>query len=81
MADQEAKMRYLFEQLGVSGNKAVVDSFVTAPSPSFPGPREPARRGRDRVARAIPRLVKTMPPGYRGLGPPSVTAVAPGQRR
>ncbi len=38
MADQEAKMRYLFEQLGVSGNKPVVDRFVTAPPRHRPAP-------------------------------------------
>jgi len=31
VADQEAKMKYLFEQLGVSGSRAVVDRFVSAP--------------------------------------------------
>jgi fructose/tagatose bisphosphate aldolase len=38
VADQEAKMKYLFEQLGVSGNRSLVEKFVTAPRRSQPQP-------------------------------------------
>jgi len=31
IADQQAKMKYLFEQLGITGNKATVEKFVSAP--------------------------------------------------
>jgi hypothetical protein len=32
LASQEAKMRFLFEQLGIGGNRALVDRFVKAPA-------------------------------------------------
>jgi hypothetical protein len=38
IASQQAKMKFLFEQLGIPGNKAVVDRFVTAPERHKPLP-------------------------------------------
>jgi fructose/tagatose bisphosphate aldolase len=38
IASQQAKMAYLFEQLGIAGNKAVVARFVTAPVRHRPAP-------------------------------------------
>jgi len=38
VASQQAKMGFLFEQLGITGNKAVVDRFVTAPERHKPIP-------------------------------------------
>jgi fructose/tagatose bisphosphate aldolase len=38
IASQQAKMRFLFEQLGVMGNRAVVDRFVNAPERHKPVP-------------------------------------------
>ena len=38
IASQQAKMKFLFEQLGITGNKAVVDRFVTAPERHKPLP-------------------------------------------
>jgi hypothetical protein len=38
IADQQAKMHYLFEQLGVSGNRATVERFVTIPERHRPAP-------------------------------------------
>jgi fructose/tagatose bisphosphate aldolase len=38
IASQQAKMTYLFEQLGITGNRAVVDRFVTAPVRHKPVP-------------------------------------------
>ncbi len=31
IADQQAKMKFIFEQLGITGNKATVEKFITAP--------------------------------------------------
>jgi fructose/tagatose bisphosphate aldolase len=38
IASQQAKLRFLFEQLGITGNKAVVDRFVKAPERHKPVP-------------------------------------------
>jgi fructose/tagatose bisphosphate aldolase len=38
IASQEAKMRFLFEQLGITGNRAVVERFVSAPERHRPVP-------------------------------------------
>src|SRR4029453_9716446 len=38
LASQQSKMRFLFEQLGLSGNRAVVDRFVSAPERHRPAP-------------------------------------------
>jgi fructose/tagatose bisphosphate aldolase len=38
IASQQAKMRYLFEQLGVAGNRAVVARFVSVPVRHKPAP-------------------------------------------
>jgi len=38
MAAQEAKFRFLFEQLGVAGNRAVVERYITAAPDSRPMP-------------------------------------------
>ena len=38
IASQQAKMKFLFEQLGIPGNKAVVDRFVTTPERHKPLP-------------------------------------------
>jgi fructose/tagatose bisphosphate aldolase len=38
IASQQAKMRYLFEQLGVAGNRAVVERFVSVPVRHKPAP-------------------------------------------
>ena len=38
IADQQAKMKYLFEQLGVTGNKATVEKYVSAPERHKPLP-------------------------------------------
>lgn len=38
IASQQAKMKFLFEQLGISGNKATVDRFVKAPRRHKPVP-------------------------------------------
>jgi fructose/tagatose bisphosphate aldolase len=38
IASQQAKMRYLFEQLGITGNRAVVDRFVTVLERHKPAP-------------------------------------------
>jgi fructose/tagatose bisphosphate aldolase len=38
IASQQAKMRFLFEQLGITGNKAVVERFVQAPERHKPLP-------------------------------------------
>jgi fructose/tagatose bisphosphate aldolase len=38
IADQQAKMKYLFEQLGVTGNKATVERYVRAPERHKPLP-------------------------------------------
>jgi fructose/tagatose bisphosphate aldolase len=38
IASQQAKMKFLFEQLGIPGNKAVVERFVTAPERHKPLP-------------------------------------------
>ena len=38
IADQQAKMTFIFEQLGITGNKATVEKFVTAPERHKPLP-------------------------------------------
>jgi fructose/tagatose bisphosphate aldolase len=38
IASQQAKMKFLFEQLGISGNKATVERFVSAPERHKPLP-------------------------------------------
>jgi fructose/tagatose bisphosphate aldolase len=38
IADQQAKMRFLFEQLGVAGNRATVERYVSAPARHRPAP-------------------------------------------
>ena len=38
IADQQAKMKFIFEQLGVTGNKATVQKHVTAPERHKPLP-------------------------------------------
>lgn len=38
IADQQAKLKYLFEQLGITGNKATVEKYVTAPERHKPVP-------------------------------------------
>jgi hypothetical protein len=38
IASQQAKMKYLFEQLGISGNKATVEKHVSAPERHKPVP-------------------------------------------
>lgn len=38
IADQQAKMKFIFEQLGITGNKATVEKFVTAPERHKPLP-------------------------------------------
>lgn len=38
IASQEAKMKFLFEQLGIPGNKATVDRYVSAPERHKPIP-------------------------------------------
>ena len=38
ITDQQAKMKYLFEQLGVTGNKATVEKYVSAPERHKPLP-------------------------------------------
>jgi len=38
IASQQAKMKFLFEQLGIKGNRAIVDKFVTAPQRHKPIP-------------------------------------------
>ncbi len=38
IADQQAKMKYLFEQLGITGNKATVEKYVSAPERHKPLP-------------------------------------------
>ncbi len=38
IASQQAKMKYLFEQLGTSGNKATIEKFVQAPERHKPMP-------------------------------------------
>lgn len=38
IASQQAKMKFLFEQLGITGNKAIVDEFVKAPERHKPIP-------------------------------------------
>ena len=38
IASQQAKMKFLFEQLGIPGNKAIVDKFVSAPERHKPLP-------------------------------------------
>jgi fructose/tagatose bisphosphate aldolase len=38
IASQEAKMRFLFEQLGITGNRPVVERFVSAPERHRPAP-------------------------------------------
>jgi hypothetical protein len=38
IADQGAKMKFIFEQLGITGNKATVEKFVTAPERHKPLP-------------------------------------------
>jgi fructose/tagatose bisphosphate aldolase len=38
IADQQAKMKYLFEQLAVEGNRATVERFVSAPERHRPAP-------------------------------------------
>lgn len=38
IASQQAKLTYLFEQLGIAGNRAVVARFVTAPERHRPAP-------------------------------------------
>ena len=38
IADQKAKMKFLFEQLGIQGNKDIVDRFVAAPERHQPLP-------------------------------------------
>jgi hypothetical protein len=38
IASQQAKMAFLFEQLGIGGNRAVVEQFVRAPERHRPAP-------------------------------------------
>jgi len=38
IADQQAKMKFLFEQLGITGNKATVEKYVSAPERHKPLP-------------------------------------------
>jgi fructose/tagatose bisphosphate aldolase len=38
IVDQQAKMKFLFEQLGITGNKATVEKYVTAPERHKPLP-------------------------------------------
>lgn len=38
IASQQAKMKYLFEQLGIAGNKATVEKFIAAPERHKPVP-------------------------------------------
>jgi len=38
IADQQAKMKFLFEQLGVSCNKATIEKYVSAPARHRPAP-------------------------------------------
>lgn len=38
LADQSAKLRFLFEQLGVTGSRSMVDRYVTAPVRHRPAP-------------------------------------------
>ena len=38
IVDQQAKMKFLFEQLGIPGNKATVEKYVTAPERHKPLP-------------------------------------------
>jgi fructose/tagatose bisphosphate aldolase len=38
IADQQAKMKFIFEQLGITGNKATVEKFVKAPERHKPLP-------------------------------------------
>jgi fructose/tagatose bisphosphate aldolase len=38
LADQEAKFRFLFEQLGVSGSRSMVERYIDAPRRSRPAP-------------------------------------------
>ena len=39
IADQQAKMSFLFEQLGVPGNRSLVAGFITAPERHRPAPQ------------------------------------------
>ena len=38
IADQQAKMKFIFEQLGITGNKATVEKFINAPERHKPLP-------------------------------------------
>jgi hypothetical protein len=38
LADQSRKLRYLFEQLAVTGSRAMVDRYVTTPVRHRPAP-------------------------------------------
>jgi fructose/tagatose bisphosphate aldolase len=38
IADQQAKMKFIFEQLGITGNKATVEKFIKAPERHKPLP-------------------------------------------
>jgi hypothetical protein len=38
IADQQAKMKFLFEQLAITGNKATIEKFVSAPERHKPLP-------------------------------------------
>ena len=38
IASQQAKMKYLFEQLGIPGNKATVEKSISAPERHKPVP-------------------------------------------
>ena len=44
IASQQAKMKYLFEQLGITGNRATVEKHVSAPERHKPVPGRASRR-------------------------------------